>query len=95
MTLQRFKELLGNFCLFVEAFTSVKIQHEKHSDTDEDMKFYTVTFNEHEFMSFKELCELTAYLRSIADKNGFDISDLKLGRDNRPIDFADTEVEEV
>lgn len=95
MTLPRFKELLGNFCLFVEAFTAVKIQHEKHPDTNEDEKFYTVTFNELEFMSFKELCELIAYLRSIAEKNGIDINNLQLGRDNKPIDFTGTDVEEV
>ena len=46
-------------------------------------------------MSFAELCELAELLKKVAEKNGIDHNDLKLGRGDRPIDFTDTSVDEV
>lgn len=95
MDKKRFAELYGNFELFLEAFTSVEKDSFIQDDTKEKMNVYKVTFNEYEFMSFAELCELAELLKKVAEKNGIDHNDLKLGRGDRPIDFTDTSVDEV
>lgn len=97
MNKKRFAELYGNFELFLEAFTSVEKGSFIQDDTNEKMNVYNVTFNENEFMSFKELCELSEVLKQLAEHNGIDTSRgvLKIGRGNRPIDFSDTSVDEV
>lgn len=97
MDKKRFAELYGNFELFLEAFTSVEKDSFIQDDTKEKMNVYKVTFNEYEFMSFKELCELAEVMKQLAEKNGIDTSRgvLKIGRGNRPIDFTDTSLNEV
>lgn len=97
MDKKRFAELYGNFELFLEAFTSVEKSSFIQDDTNEKMNVYKVTFNEYEFMSFTELCELAEILKQVAEKNGIDTSReaLKLGRGDRPIDFTDTSVNEI
>jgi hypothetical protein len=97
MNKKRLAELYGNFELFIEAFTAVEKDSFIQDDTNEKMNVYKVTFNENEFMSFKELCELSDILKKVAEHNGIDTSRgvLKLGRGNKPIDFTDTSLNEV
>ena len=97
MDKKRFAELYGNFELFIEAFTAVEKGSFIQDDTNEKMNVYNVTFNENEFMSFKELCELSEVMKQLAEKNGIDTNRgvLKIGRGDRPIDFSGTSVDEV
>ena len=74
MDKKRFAELYGNFESFIEAFTSVEKDSFVQDDTKEKMNVYKVTFNEYEFMSFKELCELAEVMKQLAEKNGIDTS---------------------
>lgn len=94
MDIKRLSELYGNFEYFVESFTSVRKEVEKGVlDGGEDLTTYHVTFNEHEFMSFSELCELVDFIKSYLKLNGVDTSKIEGGRDNRSIDWTDTYLE--
>ena len=86
MDKKRFAELYGNFELFLEAFTAVEKGSFIQDDTKEKMNVYSVTFNENEFMSFKELCELSEVMKQLAEKNGIDmfVYDVGIDSDEEP-----------
>ena len=68
------EKLYNRFNYFIEAFTSVGVITEK--DGDEEFKYYQVSFNEYEMISFKDLCKICDVLGDLLKLNGSDIKKL-------------------